>query len=114
MSPDSHEDETREEAIALQGARSPRSLKSPVRFKIRDVMLGSTFLPKETLGIGIFSGWGQRVENGEREKPEQVKILLTSPDNPHHPASSSPSPPPAHPWQAGQIQTPPHVKAPPS
>ena len=91
-----------------------RSLKSPVRFKIRDVMLGSTFLPKETLGIGIFSGWGQRVENGEREKPEQVKILLTSPDNPHHPASSSPSPPPAHPWQAGQIQTPPHVKAPPS
>jgi len=66
----------REEAIALGRARGPESLESPVRFKTRDLMLGSTFLPKEeNLGIGISSGWGQRAENRERVKSKQVKTL---------------------------------------
>ena len=78
MSPDSHEDETREEAIALQGARSPWSLKSPVRFKIREVMLGSTFLPKEKdsghwdfFWMGSKSGeWGEREARAGQDPPD--------------------------------------------
>ena len=85
----------REEAIALGRARGPESLKSSVQFKTRNLMLGSTFLPKEeNLGIGISSGWGQRADNRERVKSKQVKTL---------PGSLVP---------AEQVQTPPSFQGP--